>query len=197
MKSQILCARGALLRLQSALTKLNASIRARYPPSHPLRSKVERALSGTINDAPSEIITFAHCGEDAACACKDLGEDPLDIFTDGMAELVDEAASWAGEPKLSATAVPQYPKAITLIEQHLIVEIETASQLFFEAVLAIPGVKRIRLQHAEEEFWKRYQRAQRALILAKKDLSPEIKTRTILCRKLPECVARHVISYLR
>ena len=158
---------------------------------------MERALSGAINDAPSEIITFAHCGEDAACACKDLGEDPLDVFTDGMAELVDEAASWAGEPKLSATAVPQYPKAITLIEQHLIVEIETASRLFFDAVHRTSGVKLIRLQQAEEEFWKKYQRAQRALIFAEKDLSPEIKIKTILCRNLPECVARRVISYLR
>ena len=126
-----------------------------------------------------------------------FGENYLDVFTDGMAELVDEAASWAGEPKLSATAVPQYPKAITLIEQHLIVEIETASRLFFEAVLRIPGVKRIRLQQAEEEFWKRYQRAQKALILAKKDLSPEIKINMFLCRKLPECVARRAISHLR
>ena len=100
-------ARTTLLRLQSVGAKHNARIRLRYPHSHPVRAVVETHISGTINDLPPPIHVFAQRAEDAACIQdKSLGVDPLEVFTESMSEIVDDAREWAGDIAISAFATP-------------------------------------------------------------------------------------------
>ena len=135
-------ARSALHRLQSAVAKHNASIRVRYPCSHNIRKIIENTLSGTVNDMPFSIQIFARSGEDAACLCDVASflDDPLDIFTEGMSDLIDEARKWAGEPILTVTGVAVYPKSISIVEKHLFMEIECSARNFFNAIYASPHV---------------------------------------------------------
>ena len=161
---QIYRARETLLRLQSVVAKHNARIRIRYPRSHPVRAAVEKHLSGTFNDLPSPIHVFAHHAEDAACFHENsLGVDPLDVFTDGMSELIDDARAWAGKIVVSDLATPWYPKKVSLVEEHLFYEIACRARDFFAAVYAIPCVNARSLAKAETEFWKKYHRAEAAL----------------------------------
>ena len=105
--ARIYHARTTLLRLQSVVAKHNARIRLRYPYSHPVRAAVEKHVSGTINDLPSPIHIFVHIAEDAACIHeKILSDDPLEVFTEGMSELVDDARTWAGDIVVSNLARP-------------------------------------------------------------------------------------------
>ena len=115
--ARIYHARNTLLRLQSVVAKHNARIRLCYPHSHPVRAAVEKHVSGTINDLPSPIHVFVQCAEDAACIHeKALGVDPLEVFTEGMSELVDDAREWAGDTAISDLASPLYPKALSLVQ---------------------------------------------------------------------------------
>ena len=52
MSERILAARRALLRLHGNVTKLNASIRTRFPKSHPVYMSLDRGMSGMFNDMP-------------------------------------------------------------------------------------------------------------------------------------------------
>ena len=134
-------ARTTLLRLQSVVAKHNARIRLRYPYSHPVRASVEKNVSGTINDLPSPIHIFVQIAEDAACIHeKTLVDDPLEVFTEGMSELVDDARTWAGDIAISDLATPLYPKALSLVEEHLFQEIARSAREFFAAVRKIPRV---------------------------------------------------------
>ena len=190
-------ARGALRRLQSAVAKHNASIRVRYPPSRAVRKTVENTLSGTINDMPFSVQIFARSGEDAACLCNaSLGCDPLDIFTEGMADLIDEARVWAGRPAMTDTAVTIYPKAISMVEEHLFTEIAGCARKFFAAVYAIPSVETGPLPTAERVFWSRYKRAEATLARATKDNSAAVRATLLLTSRLPASVADRVVSYL-
>ena len=155
-------ARTTLLRLQSVVAKHNARIRLRYPYSHPVRAAVEKHVSGTINDLPSPVHIFVQIAEDAACIHeKTLGDDPLEVFTEGMSELVDDARTWAGDITFSELATLLYPKALPLVEEHLFQEIACNARDFFAAVRAIPGVDVRPLAKVESEFGNKYQRALR------------------------------------
>ena len=195
--TQIQKARDAMLCLQSVFAKHNASIRVRYPPSHAIRKTVENTLSGAINDVPFAIHVFALCGEDAACLCDDpLGCDPLDIFREGMGKLIDDARIWAGRPMISDTAVPIYPKTVSMVEEHLFTEIRSRAREFFSAIYAIPCVETRPLPKAEAEFWSKYRRAAAALARAAKDKNAVMRSTLSLNRKLPLPLAQYVISYL-
>ena len=187
---QIYRARETLLRLQSVVAKHNARIRIRYPRSHPVRAAVEKHLSGTFNDLPSPIHVFAHHAEDAACFHENsLGVDPLDVFTDGMSELIDDARAWAGKIVVSDLATPWYPKKVSLVEEHLFYEIACRARDFFAAVYATPCVNARSLAKAETEFWKKYHRAEAALSRAVKDHSVAIQTKLVLSQRMPPPVA--------
>ena len=128
--ARIYHARTTLLRLQSVVAKHNARIRLRYPYSHPVRAAVEKHVSGTINDLPSPIHIFVQIAEDAACIHeKTLVDDPLEVFTEGMSELVDDARTWAGDIAISDLATPLYPKALSLVEEHLFQEIACSARV--------------------------------------------------------------------
>ena len=191
-------ARTTLLRLQSVVAKHNARIRLRYPYSHPVRASVEKNVSGTINDLPSPIHIFVQIAEDAACIHeKTLSDDPLEVFTEGMSELVDAARTWAGDIAISDLATPLYPKALSLVEEHLFQEIACSAREFFAAVRKIPRVHAKPLAEAEAEFWNKYHRAEVALSRAAKDHSVAIQTKVVLSQKLPASVAESVLCYLR
>ena len=190
-------ARTTLVRLQSVVAKHNARIRLRYPYSHPVRAAVEKHVSGTINDLPSPIHVFTQCAEDAACKHeKALGADPLDIFTEGMSELVDEARVCAGQLAISDMAIPLYPKAISLVEEHLFQEIACNARDFFAAVHAIPGVNAKPLAKAETDFWAKYHRAEAALSRAARDHSVAIQAKLVLSQRMPASIVDSVLCYL-
>ena len=194
---QILYARTILLRLQSVVAKHNARIRLRYPQSHPVRVAVEKYMSGTINDMPSPIHIFIQSAEDAACIHEnELGVDPLEVFTDGLSELVDDARAWAGDIAMSDLATPMYPKALSMVDEHLFQEIATNARGFFAAVRTIPGVNVTPLAKVEAEFWNKYKQAGDALSRATKDHSVAIQTRVLLSLMLPAPIAEHVLYYL-
>ena len=195
--ARIYHARNTLLRLQSVVAKHNARIRLCYPHSHPVRAAVEKHVSGTINDLPSPIHVFVQCAEDAACIHeKALGVDPLEVFTEGMSELVDDAREWAGDTAISDLATPLYPKALSLVEEHLFQEIACSARDFFDAVHAIPNVNATPLAKVEAGFWTKYQRGGAALHRAAKDNSVAIQTKLVLSQKLPASVAESVLCYL-
>ena len=158
MAAQVERARAALLRLQTAGTKFNASIRVRFPPSHKVRRTMESTTSGWANDMPTPVRIFAARGED----CEALASHPLGVFSDGVADLVDEAQKWAGEPKMTEKAVPIYPKIITLVEEGLFQAIGANAREFFEAIRALPG-DAAPLTKAECDFWAKYQRMAKVL----------------------------------
>ena len=195
MSEKISATRVALIRLQSSVAKHNASIRRRFPPSHALRLSLEQSISGTINDMPSQIWVFVGRAEDAACCCDAIPGDPLSFFTDGLAELVDEAHAWAGPSRLNDKGSWAYAKNVSIIEEHLLEEIARAAQAFFLAVYAIPRVRVVALARAEGEFWMRYQRAQQALSRASKDNEPTLRIAGLLVKRVPVCVAAHVLSF--
>ena len=157
MAAQVECARAALLRLQTAGTKFNASIRVRFPPSHKVRRTMESTTSGWANDMPTPVRIFAARGED----CEALASHPLSIFSDGVADLVDDAQKWAGEPKMTEKAVPIYPKIITLVEEGFFQAIGANARELFEAIRALPGDV-APLTKAECDFWGGYQRMAKA-----------------------------------
>ena len=197
MSERILAARQALLRLHGNVTKLNASIRARFPKSHPVYMSLDRGMSGMFNDMPWPIIIiFIRRAEDAACRCADLEMDALDVFTDGLADLVHEASAWAGSEQATHFGRSVYAKTVSVIEQQLLDEIRVAAQGFFRAVYAIPGVMKFRLDSAEEDFWRRYARATRACERAPTDLLPAVRAGAALARVLPPSVAVYILEYL-
>ena len=120
----------------------------------------------------------------------------MHVFTDRMSKLVDDARQGAGDIAVSDLATPLYPKALTLVEEHLFQEIACNARDFFGAVLAIPGVNATPLAEAEAEFWNKYQRAEVALSRAAKDHSVAIQTKVVLSQLLPASVAESVLSYL-
>jgi hypothetical protein len=196
MSERILTARGALLRLHGNVTKLNASIRTRFPKSHPVYASLDKGMSGMFNDMPWPIIIFIRRAEDAACRCADLEMDALDVFTDGLADLVHEASAWAGPEQATHFGRPIYAKTVTVTEHQLLDEIKVAAQAFFQAVYAIPGVMKFRLDNAEDDFWRRYARATRACERAPTDLCPAVRAGAALARVLPPNVAVYILEYL-
>ena len=196
MSERILAARQALLRLHGDVTKLNASIRVRFPKSHPVYMSLDRGMSGMFNDMPWPIIIFIRRAEDAACRCPDLEMDALDVFTDGLADLVHEASAWAGPEQATHFGRPVYAKTVSVTEQQLLDEIRVAAQAFFRAVYAIPGVMKFRLDSAEDDFWRRYARATRACERAPTDLCPAVRAGAALARVLPPSVAVYILEYL-
>ena len=154
-------------------------------------------MSGTINDLPSSIHIFAQCAEDAACLHEEvLGHDPLDVFTEGMSELVDDARAWAGYTAMSGLATPIYSKAVSIVEAHLFQEIACCARDFFAAVYAIPGINARPLLKAESVFWMKFQRADAALNRAAKDHSVAVQTKLVLSQKLPTAIAESILCYL-
>ena len=158
----------------------------------------EMCIRDSFNDLPSPIHVFAHHAEDAACFHDNsLGVDPLDVFTDGMSELIDDARAWAGKIVVSDLATPWYPKKVSLVEEHLFYEIACRARDFFVAVYAIPCVNARSLAKAETEFWTKYHRAEAALGRAAKDHSVAIQTKLALSQLMPASVAESVLCYLR
>ena len=196
MSERILAARQALLRLHGNVTKLNASIRTRFTKSHPVYMSLDRGMSGMFNDMPWPIIIFIRRAEDAACRCADLEMDALDVFTDGLADLVHEASAWALPEQATHFGRPVYAKTVSVTEQQLLDEIRVAAQGFFRAAYAIPGVMKFRLDSAEEDFWRRYARATRACERAPTDLRPAVHAGAALARVLPPSVAVYILEYL-
>ena len=179
------------------MAKHNARIRLRSSYSHPFRAAVEKHVSGTINELPSPIHVFAQCAEDAACKHeKALGADPLDMFTEGMSELVDEARVWARKLAISDMATPLYPKALSLVEEHLSQEIACSVRDFFAAVHAIPGVNAKPLANVETDVWAKYHRAEAALSRAARDHSVAIQAKLVLSQRMPASIADSVLCYL-
>ena len=126
----------------------------------------------------------------------ELGVDPLEVFTDGLSELVDDARAWAGDIAMSDLATPMYPKALSMVDEHLFQEIATNARGFFAAVRTIPGVNVTPLAKVEAEFWNKYKQAGDALSRATKDHSVAIQTRVLLSLMLPAPIAEHVLYYL-
>ena len=194
---QVLHARAALLQFMEVIAKHNAAIRTRFPVSHAVRQVVESNLSGTINDAPFAIQLFIQSGEDAACLCeRALGKDALDIFTEGVAEIIEEADRWAGDPWENQHATPVYPKTITITSEHLLQEIQCRARNFFDSIYGIACANACKLHKAESGFWSKYRRAAAVLNGAKQDHSVAIRHGTILSNKLPTVIAREVLSFL-
>merc|ERR1711860_95608 len=102
-------------------------------------------MSGMFNDMPWPIIIFSRRAEDAACRCADLEMDALDVFTDGLADLVQEASAWAGPEQATHFGRPVYAKTVSVTEQKPLDEIRVAARCFFRAVYTLPGVMKIRL----------------------------------------------------
>ena len=196
MSEWLLTARGALLRLHGSVTKLNASTRTRFPKSHPVYASLDKGMSGMFNDMPWPIIIFIRRAEDAACRWADLEMDALDVFTIGLADLVHEASARAGPEHVTHFGRPIYAKSVTVTEQQLLDEIKVAAQAFFQAVYAIPGVMKFRLDSAEDDFWRRYARATRACKRAPTDLCPAVRAGAALVRVLPPSAAVYIMEYL-
>lgn len=197
MAAQVLRSRTALLQLMEAIAKHNAIIRARFPASHTVRHAMETNLSGAINDAPFAIQVFAQRGEDAACLCEHaLKQDPLDVFTEGVAELIENAQEWAGEPAETDSAVPIYPKTTTLTSLHLLEEIECRARRFFDSIYGIMRAQPPILHKTENEFWSKYRRASAALNGAENDNSEIFQIGALLSQKLPSAIVREILSCL-
>jgi len=195
MAETILDARRALLLLAETLTKHNAAIRARFPVSHPIYKIFERSLFGFVNDLPWPLQVFISSAEDAACRCEDLDIDPLDVFTEGVASLVDAAQVWVDKMGLTARGKPK-KKSISVVERALLHEAANCARVFFDAVYRIPKITTCSLAYAEEDFWVRHTRAQSASLRARTD--PDATFRIILClqRRLPDLASRQIVSFL-
>lgn len=89
---------------------------------------------------------------------------------------------------------PLYPKAFSLVDKHLFLEIACNARNFFAAVHAIPCANAKTLADAEADLRNRYQRAEAALSRA---ANVAIRTKLVLSQLMPSPVAEAVLSYLR
>ncbi len=101
LKERLLHVRAALLQLQEVVAKHNQSFRLRYPHYDPLYKAVERSFFGVFNDIPWEMHALPHAAEDVAFTCNDLPMHAMDMYTDGVTDVIDAARTWAGRPKIN------------------------------------------------------------------------------------------------
>jgi hypothetical protein len=197
LQNRLLNVRAALLQLQEAVAKHNASFRTRYPQSDPLYKVVERSIFGVFNDIPLQIHAFSYAAEEVACACGEkLPLHPLDMYSEGIADILDISRSWAGQPMRNARGVIQWRKSLSHVEKHLAQEIGSQARIFFDCVYSLPRIKKDRLLGEEEAFWLRYRRLLAAQKRAKSDHEPLLDAVLLLSQILPRQLCWSIARFL-
>ena len=196
LKERLISVRTALLQLQEVVAKHNQSFRLRYPHYDPLYKSVERSFFGVFNDIPLQIHAFSYAAEDVAFTCNDLPMHPMDMFSEGVTDVIDSARSWAGRPKRNDKGVIKWKKSLSHVERHLAVEIGEYAQQLFEKVYDLP-VNHKSLKIEEEAFWARYKKLMAAHSRAKCDTEALTETSLALSRKLPSPICQQIVRYLR
>ena len=92
---------GKFLHVTFLVTKHNELIRSRYPSSHALYKKSERAFSGSFNDMPYQLVCFAGVLEDVAVLGKQV-QDPFKL-SEQIANVIQTARQRAGSLKRDRT----------------------------------------------------------------------------------------------
>ena len=196
LKERLVTARTSLLQLQEVVAKHNAAFRVRYPHSDPLYKSVERSIFGVFNDIPLQVHAFSHAAEEAAFASNEkLPLHPMDMYSEGVADVLDAARSWAGQPRRNAKGVIQWRRSLSHVEKHFAEEIGGSAQRFFDDVYALPGVNKKSLRKEETTFWARYRKLLAAHERAKQDTTNE--TSMALSAKLPVPICKLIARYLR
>ena len=155
------------LRVAFLVTKHNALIRSRYPPSDALYRRIEQAFSGAFNDMPFPLVCFAGVLEDVATLKRRV--HPCEL-SQQVAEVIQTARGRAGCLKRDHSGKVVWKKSVSHVEATLIEDIERAAQALFASVYSLGNMPRVDcLRKHEHEFWKRYDTARRTYKKAKKD----------------------------
>ena len=88
------------------VTKQNALIRSRYPPSDALYKRIEQAFSGAFNDMPFPLVCFAGVLEDVAVLKKRV-RDPCEL-SQQTAEVIQTARERVGSLRRGPTGNVQW-----------------------------------------------------------------------------------------
>ena len=183
------------LHVAFLVTKHNALIRSRYPPSDVLYKRIERAFSGAFNDMPFPLVCFAGILEDVAVLKKRV-LDPCEL-SQQTADIIQIARESAGSLRRNQNGNVQWKKSVSHVEATLIEDIERAAQALFASVYSLGRMPQVEhLQKQEREFWKRYETARRTYEKAKKDTEPIYFILTCLRTHLPHEICAVTVKYL-
>ena len=194
---RLMLARASLLSLQEVVAKHNEAIRTRYPHSDAIYRSLERAMMGVFNDIPLQVHAFSHAAENVAYDCQALPMDPADLFSVGVADVLDRARSWAGAPQRGKRGNIMWKKSVSHIEAQLAIEIAQRASIFFNDVYALPGVDRKSLNKEEKDFWARYAKLMAAHGRAKPDTAAREDVRVALGKSFPDAICSSIAAYVQ
>ena len=183
-----------MLALHEVLSKYNASIRVKYPPSAPLARAMERNTSGWINDAPSVIQEFKHAAEDAIYA--ELAEDHY--LGDGVNEILEAAQEWAGHTPIDDKGREVWEKRVSIVERGLFDLIHARANAFFGTVwrFKLLGASAGDLVPSQQKFKRRLDAMESTLKRARVDPEPTFRTLLLLRVVVPDPCATKIVQYV-
>ena len=182
------------LHLAFLVTKHNALIRSRYPPSDALYKRMEQAFSGAFNDMPFPLVCFAGVLEDVATLKKRV--HPCEL-SQQVADVIQIARGRAGCLKRDHSGKVVWRKSVSHVEATLIEDIERSAQALFASVYSLDNMPRVDcLRKQEQELWKRYETARRTYKKAKKDTESMYFILTCLRTHLPREICAVAVKYL-
>ena len=183
------------LRVAFLVTKHNALIRSRYPPSDALYKRIERSFSGAFNDMPFPLVCVAGILEDAAVLRKRV-MDPCEL-SQQLAGVIQTARESVGSLRRDQSGNIQWKKSVSHVEATLIEDIERAAHALFASVYSLGVMPEVDSLHKrEQEFWKRYEAARRTYKKAKKDTESIYFIITCLRTHLPHEICAITVTYL-
>ena len=175
------------LHVAFLVTKHNALIRSKYPPSDALYKRIEQAFSGAFNDMPFPLVCFAGVLEDVAVLKKRV-RDPCEL-SQQTAEVIQTARESVGSLRRGPTGNVQWKKSVSHVEATLIEDIERAANALFASVYSLSNMPKVDcLRKHEQEFWKRFETARRTYKKAKKDTESIYFIITCLRAHLPHAL---------
>ena len=183
------------LHVAFLVTKHNALIRSKYPPSDALYKRIEQAFSGAFNDMPFPLVCFAGVLEDVAVLKKRV-RDPCEL-SQQTAEVIQTARESVGSLRRGPTGNVQWKKSVSHVEATLIEDIERAANALFASVYSLSNMPKVDcLRKHEQEFWKRFETARRTYKKAKKDTESMYFILTCLRTHLPHEICAETAKYL-
>ena len=120
------------LHVAFLVTKHNALIRSKYPPSDALYKRIEQAFSGAFNDMPFPLVCFAGVLEDVAVLKKRV-RDPCEL-SQQTAEVIQTARESVGSLRRGPTGNVQWKKSVSHVEATLIEDIERAARSLLQCI---------------------------------------------------------------
>ena len=183
------------LHVAFLVTKHNALIRSKYPPSDALYKRIEQAFSGAFNDMPFPLVCFAGVLEDVAVLKKRV-RDPCEL-SQQTAEVIQTARESVGSLRRGPTGNVQWKKSVSHVEATLIEDIERAAHALFASVYSLSNMPNVDcLRKHEQEFWKRFETACRTYKKSKKDTESMYFILTCLRTHLPHEICAETFRYL-